>query len=268
MAPGRPARAHRDVAPSRGGGAGPSSPVSAPADGGGGGVLAAAPPLYPEHRGEVTTAAAGPCLPALDEALGLVAERGFARVPGALRPDWRAELLAELEGRHLYAMPERVNHVRQQAEQLVVPPGDARFAATARLARAVAAAVGADHPDPGTGGARPFAPNQAVYLRYRPATGGIAVHRDGKCYSLLVCSFTLCGRAPFSVVADRAGHDVVAEWVTEPGELCLLRGPGFAGHEDGRPLHVVGPPVHGERIALILRMDGRRRAAALARSGT
>lgn len=189
-------------------------------------------------------------LPALRVLLE-VRRAGFARSPGALGPAWRLELLRELEGRRFETLPEEVGPVRQRGEALVVATGDAGYPAVAQLAAALRDALTSDRG--GISGFEQFVPNQAVFLRYRGLGAGISPHRDHKRYAFLVAIFTLVGEAPFSVVGDRAGRHVLASWMTAPGDLCLLRAPGFDGNDDGRPLHAVGAPMGEERISLAFR---------------
>lgn len=194
-------------------------------------------------------------LPALRGLVEEVRLAGFARSPGALEPAWRLELLRELEGRTFQPLPEEVGPVRQRGEELVVATGDADYPAVAQLAAALRAALTAELE--GIAWLGQFVANQAVFVRYRGLGAGISPHRDHKRYAFLVAVFTLAGEAPFSVVGDRAGQHRLAGWMTAPGDLCLLRAPGFAGHDDGRPLHAVAAPAGEERISLAFRMDTR-----------
>jgi hypothetical protein len=195
-----------------------------------------------------------PTLRGLVEEVRLV---GFARSPGALGPAWRLELLRELEGRTFQPLPEKVGPVRQRGEELVVATGDADYPAVAQLAAALRAALTAELE--GIAWLGQFVGNEAVFLRYRGLGAGISPHRDHKRYAFLVAVFTLTGEAPFSVVGDRAARHRLASWMTAPGDLYLLRAPGFDGNDDGRPLHTVGAPTGEQRISLAFRMD--RRAA-------
>ena len=43
--------------------------------------------------------------------------------------------------------------------------------------------------------------------------------------------------------------------VDAAGSLVLLRAPGLDHHDDGRPLHTVDGPDHGQRISVSYRMD-------------
>jgi hypothetical protein len=178
---------------------------------------------------------------------------GYAWVPNVLRTTWVDALRAEVEGREFTSLPDEVGQVRQGAEELVVAVGDPELPVMAQLARALRHAVVSAGSDLGFGR---YQPQEATYLRYRGPGAGISPHRDAKRYLLLVAVFTLVGMAPFRVVADRAGREVLASWLTVPGDLCLLRAPRLGGEAEGRPLHAVGPPRDSERLALAFRMSG------------
>lgn len=195
--------------------------------------------------------ALGP-LPSLAAALGATRRRGYAHVPGALPAAWRRALTAEAVTREFAPVPEQVGEVRQRAEEVAVRVGDPTMPVTAALAAAVRRAVRSG--TVGIQGLGRYRPNEATYQRYRGPDTGISPHRDFKNHRLLVTVFTLSGRAWFRIVADRAGNDELAAWQMQPGDLCLLRAPGFDEQPDGRPLHAVGPPLDGERLALGLRM--------------
>jgi hypothetical protein len=67
---------------------------------------------------------------------------------------------------------------------------------------------------------------------------------------------SLQGSARQAIVADRAASRPLASWRCRPGDVVLLRAPGWAGRDDGRPLHLVESDA-GERLSLSLRMDSR-----------
>jgi alkylated DNA repair dioxygenase AlkB len=97
-------------------------------------------------------------------------------------------------------------------------------------------------------------PNEAGVARYRPGSLGITPHLDGKWYRRLVAVVTLYGRARFVVTRTRAG-EVLEDWRPGPGDLVLMRGPGFAGARDGRPFHAAYGPTRGERCSIGIRMS-------------
>lgn len=199
-----------------------------------------------------------PSLPALGPALAGVARDGFALVPDALPAPWRRRMLREVAGEAFWAMPETVGRTPQRAHQLIVHRGDAARPVTDAVGAALAGAVRTAAPV-GAGLDR-FAPSHAMYLRYAGPEDGMGAHRDAMTYVLLVCVLTLRGAARFSVLAGPGGKPR-ASWTTEPGDLCLLRGPGFAGEPDGRPWHRVEGPDGEERVSVVFRMSGRPPAA-------
>jgi hypothetical protein len=84
---------------------------------------------------------------------------------------------------------------------------------------------------------------------------------DGRWYRRLVVVATVYGRAPFAICGSRDPDDVVERWMAGPGDLVLMRGPGLAGHRDGRPFHLVEGPRRGERLSLGVRMSARPRGS-------
>ena len=179
-----------------------------------------------------------------------VSRFGVAVVRGALRLDRCRRLLGEAETTtgHYLNLPARVNGVQQRAEQLAVRIGDPAHPALGDLIRTLCAALAAQ---PHSSGAHRFTPSEARYMRYTGDGAGLGAHRDGKCYALLVCVFSIAGSAPFTVYADEGGPPL--SFLVDAGDLVLLRGPGFDGLSDGRPRHAVGAPVTKERVSLTLR---------------
>lgn len=185
---------------------------------------------------------------------GALAENGFAHIPGALSAEGRCRLLDEaVTARNRFlALPHRVNGVTQRADQLTLRVGDVHHPAVNDLVRSVVDAV-SDWPTRSAAGT--FRPTEARYMRYTGEAAGLGAHVDGKFYRVLVCVFSLIGSARFRVVEDGSGP--AAGVLVEPGDLLLLRAPGFEGASDGRRRHAVGPPLDGdERVSLTLRMVG------------
>ena len=94
---------------------------------------------------------------------------------------------------------------------------------------------------------RPFLVEKAEAL-------GITPHMDGKRFAKLVAIFTTKGNARFTVCKSRKG-EVLQQWDVRPASLVLLRAPGFAGLDDGRPFHMVEGPKRGERYSIAFRLD-------------
>lgn len=183
---------------------------------------------------------------------------GFAHVPVAVPTAERLAILEEaarVDARFL-PLPDRVNGVRQRAEQLSLRVGDPAIPAINDLIASLTAAVTSGEE---TYGLERFTPTEARFMRYRGGRAGLGAHRDGTCYWMLVAVYSLAGRATFTVHPDSGGPEPL-HLLVQPGDLVLLRAPGFAGHPDGRPRHSVGPPLDGERISLTVRMVGRHGA--------
>lgn len=193
----------------------------------------------------------------VDEVLTMVSRVGFALVRGALPDDERLRLLAEARqacGRFL-KVPPRVNGVEQQADQLTMRVGDPHCPMVNALAASLQATLTSC---PDTFGVHRFAATEARFMRYRGRSGGLGPHRDGMCYGLVVAVHSLFGSAPFSVLPDAGeSSEPTVRMLVEPGDLLLLRAPGFDGEPDGRRRHAVGAPLAGERVSLTLRMVGR-----------
>ncbi len=200
----------------------------------------------------------------LARALRITAARGAAFVPSALHPDYCSRLMLELQQAAFERVPRVIGDVRQDLQASVVGLPTERWRLLAALAAEFTARVRRD--GRGIEGLGGYEPNEAHLQRYLPGTLGIGPHLDGKRYRVLSGLFALDGEARFSICRDRAGAAVL-EWDLTAGDLVLLRGPGLAGLEDGRPLHRVGGPGEAERHVVVLRMNvrggaGSRRGAA------
>ncbi len=80
--------------------------------------------------------------------------------------------------------------------------------------------------------------NSMVLQRYEEGSIGITPHKDGLSYINLVCVFVIGGQGSFYVCSDRSGNDSI-EIDASPGNVILIRAPGFLGSEDERPFHYV-----------------------------
>ena len=79
--------------------------------------------------------------------------------------------------------------------------------------------------------------NSLSLQKYEQGSIGITPHRDGLRYINLISIFVIGGKGRFFVCADRSGREAV-EIDAAPGNLILMRAPGFLG-EDIRPFHFV-----------------------------
>ncbi len=102
--------------------------------------------------------------------------------------------------------------------------------------------------------ARPFRFNDLVVQRYPKGSRGITAHRDHTRYQGLVALVTLAGTARFFICAERSGRGA-REVPCPPGDLLLMRAPGFSGRRD-RPFHLLRD-VTQARLTLGLRHDLR-----------
>jgi hypothetical protein len=80
--------------------------------------------------------------------------------------------------------------------------------------------------------------NSIVLQRYEEGSIGITPHKDGLSYINLVCVFVIGGQGSFYVCSDRSGNNSI-EIDASPGNVILMRAPGFLGSEDERPFHYV-----------------------------
>ncbi len=182
---------------------------------------------------------------------------GATFVPAALAAGFREALVRELDRAPVEAMSNPVGPyaVRQHGELFFVRADEiANWPAIDRLRRELTLLVH-EH-GRSISGVAGWEPNEAAVQRYPAASGGIGVHRDGKRYRVLIAIFTVEGTGTLALCTDRQGT-VAREWLTTPGSLILLRGPGLDGAEDGRPLHRVQTSTGVQRTSLSFRMDGR-----------
>lgn len=181
---------------------------------------------------------------ALEEVLG----RGYARIPQALPADHLQALVPDDAA--FVPLVEEVGLVRQsgsyaQVPLEIAPPG---VRALAEQVEAAAAAAGA-----GTALAG-LRFNEVTYQRYAPGAGHISPHRDQSFYRLLIVVVTLAGRGGFSILRGRDIDAVDASWMTEPGDVVMMRGTGLTTPEDRCPFHAVHPPPE-LRLSMTLRYN-------------
>ena len=195
----------------------------------------------------------------LHAALLACAQIGHAHVTQAVPAAFLRKLRAELDAGPFRPFGEVFGSVRQQIDGYDVDLPAPAFPLLTLLCRSLADLV---H-DQGRGvrGLATWEPNEVGIAHYVPGSIGITPHMDGKWYRRLVVVATVSGRAPFAICGSRDPDDVVERWVAGPGDLVLMRGPGLAGHRDGRPFHLVEGPRRGERLSLGIRMSARPRGS-------
>ncbi|MBE9556567.1 MAG: hypothetical protein IMF08_06895 [Proteobacteria bacterium] len=132
-----------------------------------------------------------------------------------------------------------------------IPPGGALMALSWALNELIGAALADMRSPPLPGG---FEINDYIVQRYRAGCAGMSPHRDHIRYTGLVAIVMLGGAGRFLVCDDRAGANE-REIPTRPGDLLLMRAPGFQGRGD-RPFHAVRD-ITADRYIIGLRHDAR-----------
>jgi hypothetical protein len=193
----------------------------------------------------------------LRAALRACAQGGHARVTRAVQGTFLGKLRSELDAGPFRPFGESFGPVRQQIDGYDVEIPSGAFPVLTELCRELQDLV--RRQGAGIRGLASWRPNEVGIAHYVPGSIGITPHMDGKWYRRLVLVATVYGRAPFAICGSRDPEDVVERWVAGPGDLVLMRGPGLAGHRDGRPFHLVEGPRRGERLSLGIRMSARPR---------
>lgn len=93
--------------------------------------------------------------------------------------------------------------------------------------------------------------------RYNACAIGISPHKDSRARVLLIALVSLSGTAKFSTCQGRDIASARTTIETKPGDLVLMRAPGFAGVTDvERPFHSVYN-IAGPRHVVALRVKKR-----------
>lgn len=132
-----------------------------------------------------------------------------------------------------------------------IPPEGALMALARALDRLIGAALASMRSPPLPDG---FGINDYIVQHYRAGCAGMSPHRDHIRYTGLVAIVMLGGKGRFLVCDDRAGANE-REIPTRPGDLLLMRAPGFQGRGD-RPFHAVRD-IAEDRYIFGLRHDAR-----------
>lgn len=195
--------------------------------------------------------------PGLDlrNALSACARIGHARLTSAVATDVLRRLRAEIESNPFHPFGESFGEVRQQIDGYDIRVPATGFPVLTALCRDLRDAVRSQ--GRGVRGLASWIPNEVGVTHYVPGSIGITPHKDGKWYRRMVVVATVYGRAPFAICGSRDPQDIVERWISEPGDLVLMRGPGLVGARDGRPFHLVEGPRRGERLSLGIRMSDR-----------
>lgn len=94
--------------------------------------------------------------------------------------------------------------------------------------------------------------NDFIVQRYLRDSCGITPHVDHIRYQGLVAIIVFSGQGDFALCDDRSGHNA-RHLPAGPGDLLLMRAPGFAGNMS-RPFHQL-TNVREDRVILGLRWD-------------
>ena len=208
----------------------------------------------------------------LIEAIEGLRQNGVAHVPNTLSPEMTEALILEAEGHAFEDHSGEYGLADQRVENLAIPYPYEGFPTVRGVAMFLNWNVRWFLPE--LEGSQNYEPTEAKYNRYPPGEVGITAHRDRAVDKFMIAAFTLRGEAEFIVrelppdgatrdetFAARQEAPVIESWHTCPGDLVLLRAPGFDGLAAGRPLHEVTGGNSGERLSLIFRMiDGQDRA--------
>jgi hypothetical protein len=166
-----------------------------------------------------------------------IARFGGCTVPNFLEEETRLMLLNELESYKFVPQPERYGdfNVEQHFDAIrVFKPGSLFVRLQKELDLCFNRQFGElDSPVL----SQPVNFNDLVVQRYSRHELGISAHRDNKNYINLIALIVLEGGGRFCFCKDRSGLDAVS-MRNRPGDLLLMRGPGFMG-EDIRPFHFV-----------------------------
>lgn len=176
---------------------------------------------------------------------------GAALVEHALAEDFRRLLEGEVRAGPFESLPRYKGRAEQEGESFNLGGTLSGYPCVRRLRGELTRRVRAHGRDAGLAA---WWPNEVAVQRYPAQAVGISPHLDLKRYTHLVAVFTVDGCAPFTICANRAG-DALVRWEARAGSLVLMRGPGFDGVADGRPLHMVGGPENGQRISVTFRMN-------------
>lgn len=182
-----------------------------------------------------------------------VTGQGAAFAARAVRLSVCDQLAEELRDGPYQPVAPKIGPVRQEAEAFEVSAaGLDRYPVLTRLWDELVGQV-QQH------GVPEWAPTEAAVQRYRPGSLGISPHRDQRRFARLVAVITVTGSAPFTLCRNREGAPLCT-WQAGKGTVVLLRGPGLAGVQDGRPMHAVGGPTGTPRTSVGIRMDTAARS--------
>lgn len=186
-------------------------------------------------------------MPSMESIRESLVEKGAASVP-FLTNEERELLVAEARKLEYIRQPDVAESgiVREDLSSSTVTSESSPFLAIAdRIALFLAELARS------TGQCVPDFPKANVSLqKYDAGSFGITPHRDEKKYDYAVCLIPLTGKGILATCDDRSGSNKKIIDTT-PGNLVMLRAPGYAGMHV-RPMHVVSD-ISEERIVLGVR---------------
>lgn len=162
---------------------------------------------------------------------------GVATIPNFLKAGVRDALLNELEQYQLNPEPEEYGQYRvKQAFRSVTafPDGSLFLEVRDELEAWLNTEFSREFPQHLS---EPLQFSVPVAQRYEVGPIGVSAHRDGKSFINLIAIFVLEGTGRFCVCDNRQGSNPQLVR-NEPGDLLLMRGPGFLG-SDFQPFHFV-----------------------------
>jgi hypothetical protein len=180
---------------------------------------------------------------------------GISCVPEFLHTNTTLCMLEELDSAQWHtASPEVGTHKIKQGYRYTgnFPESSIFTAVTHALQAQLNTACAAHRPDYLS---VPLQFNDLLVHRYSTGDLGISPHRDGLRYLNVIAVFVVEGKGRFGRCDDREGtnsHGIR----NEPGDLLLMRAPGFCG-EDIQPFHFVDG-IKSQRTSFALRHDRRR----------
>ncbi len=182
--------------------------------------------------------------------------KGVITIPNLLTPETRHKLLAELDEQYIFTPQNKVfgdYSTRQHFSTIDGFPEDSLFL---RVRSELEKLLEKKFAELST---YPFSEqlrfNELVAQRYNITPEGISAHRDFKSSINLIALFVLEGKGRFCVCESRAGENP-RTIRNRPGDLVLMRGPGFLA-SDIRPFHFVDRII-SRRTIFVLRQDSNK----------
>jgi len=177
-------------------------------------------------------------------------QEGITCVPHFLHEQTRIGMLQELDSAHLHTAAPEVGayKIKQDYQYTGDFAADSLFISVQKALQ-TQLNISCESALPGCLSV-PLEFTDLLAHRYRPTDLGISPHRDGLKYLNIIAVFVLEGQGRFGMCDDREGTNT-REVRNEPGDLLLMRAPGFCG-ENIQPFHFVDQIVT-QRTSFALR---------------